>query len=251
MAVDTNTTVQSGSDANTLICLAVAASANGIAQAQTPAAAGVLVLNGALVAAGVYTGTGARRIVVASDNAGDAGLIITLRGTDRNGAVISEAVTLTGAATITTNQDFLTVTSATNGAVAAVGNVTVGTSSKASGTWIPIERIRNNPILIAILGQLVSGAVNWTLEHTYDDPNTPLAAGTYQFPVAFPLNTETPGALNVGDNVPAVAWPDVTLLNKAATTEGAIQLPWHSFRFTVNSGTGVFKGQARTALMAT
>lgn len=250
MAVDTNVTLQSANgEANTLISLAVAASANGIALAQTPLVAGLLVLNGALIVAGVYPGTGARRLVVASDNAADAGVTIRLVGTDRNGQPLTETLTLTGAATITSANDFLTLTSATISGAAA-GNITVGTSAVASGSWVAIDRFRNNPISLAVIGQLISGAVNWTLEHTYDDPNTPPVAGTYQLPVAFPLNTNNPGALNVGDAAPAQAWPDVTLVAKAGTAEGSIALPYAAYRFTVNSGTGVFKGQVRTAAMA-
>lgn len=250
MAVDTNVTLQSANgDSNTLISMAVADVANGLAVAQQPLAAGALVLGGSLTVGGVYTGTGARRLALVSANAGDTTQLVTIVGTDRNGIAQTEVMALNGVTIVTSALDYLTVTSATISA-ATLGNITLGTSAKASGAWIMIDRFRNNPTSIACVGILVSGAVNFTLEHTYDNPNTPAAAGTFQVPVEFPVNTNNPGALNAGDASPPTAFADATIAAKAATTDGSMGLPWAAYRWTVNSGTGVFKGQARVAAMA-
>lgn len=250
MAVDTNTTVQSGNgDANTIICMAVAAAATGLALAQAVGAAGNLNLTGALIVAGAYTGTGARRMVAVSTDAGDTTQTATFTGTDRYGRTLVEVVALNGVTPVITTQDFLTVTRVAISAATA-GNISAGTSAIASGAWVAIERFRNNPVSIAVIGQLVSGAVTWTLEHTYDDVNTPALEGTFQVPVPFPKKTDNPGLFNVGDSSPPLAWADATLAAKAATTEGSMALPYAAYRFTVNTGTGVFKGQARVAAMA-
>lgn len=249
MANDVNATRQAGNgEANVLINLAVAASANGIAVAQAVAAAGNLALAGALTSGGAYISTGARRMVAVSTNGGDTTQTITWYGTDRNGNALTEAVALNGVTPITTLNDFLTV-SRIAASAALAGNITGGTSAVGSSAWIQLERFRNNPISIAVIGQLVSGAINWTLEHTYDNPNVNPLAGIAVSPgVEFPY--ELVQGLNVGDSSPAQAWPDQTLVALAATGESMVTAPWDAIRFTVNSGTGVFKGQVRVAAMA-
>lgn len=242
MAVDLNTTVQNGSDAITTICLAVAASANSIALAQMPAAAGLLTLNGALIVSGAYASAGARRLVVASTG-NEGATTVTLVGTDRNGNAISEVASGLNVSTYITVQDFLTLASGTINA-AAIGNITVGTSAIASGTWIVIDRVSNNPINIAIGCQLVSGAANYTVEECYDDPN----GNGVNTGALFPVNVNAATSINVGGDFPPVAFADNVLINKAATAQSTITAPFWAFRLTINSGTGEVKMKSLSAM---
>lgn len=243
MAVDTNVTKQNGSDAITTISMAVAAAATGLAAAQAVAAPATLVLNGTLIVGGVYTGTGARRMVAVSSNAGDTTQSVTFTGTDRYGNALTESILLNGVTAVTTVNDFLTVTKATVNAATA-GNVSAGTSSIASGTWIIIDRVANNPVSVAALVRVVSGVVNYTLEHTYDDPNG-AQPGTL-FPSD--VNPQSGSGLSIGTNFPPIPFPDTTLVNKAATAEGSIPLPYWAFRLTLNSGQGVVQMQSLSSM---
>lgn len=243
MAVDTNVTKQNGSDAITTISMAVAAAATGLAAAQAVAAPATLVLNGTLIVGGVYTGTGARRMVAVSTSAGDTTQTVTFVGTDRYGNALTESVLLNGNVAVTTVNDFLTVTKVTVNA-AAVGNISAGTSAKASGAWISIDRVSNNPVSIALLCTLVSGAANFTVEETFDDPNGN-QPGTL-FPID--VNPSSGSGLSVGTNYPPVAQADATIAAKAATIQGSIALPFWAYRLTLNSGVGVVQMQGLAAM---
>lgn len=195
-----------------------AASANNIALSQTPGAAGALTLNGSTVSAGVSTLDNARRVLITT---ADTTHTFTVTGTTPTGSVISEVVgpITTSAATA---QDFKTVTSVTinGGATAAV---TVGTNGIASTPWVRLDEWANPAVSIQCD---VSGTVNYTVQSTLDDPNSP-------------TNPVLPSA---------VAWvnsPDTA----AVTATGQIQTSYGGFnayaamcpafvRVTLNSGTG-------------
>ena len=81
------------SNPNTTIIQLAAAVANGVCLAQAVAGAGALTLNGSLVTGGVGVFDVARRVVTASTGA-DAGVILTIVGTDRYGNSQTEAVTM-------------------------------------------------------------------------------------------------------------------------------------------------------------
>lgn len=234
MASDVNVTKQNGSDSITTIAMAVAAAATGLAQAQAVAAAGNLNLNGALIAAAAYTSTGARRMVCVSTDAADTTQTVTFYGTNRDGIAQTEAVTLNGVTIVTTQLDFLTVTRVAVSAATA-GNMTAGTSAKASGAWVPIDRAANNPINIQLRGRLVTGAGTFSVEETMYDPNG------NQDGTLFPAALGADGTTQVGTLYPPEAFDDATITAKAATTNGTIAAPFWAYRLTVTAGTGTIQ----------
>lgn len=108
----------------------VAADADNICLAQTPAAAGNLTINGtgtsATVSGGVATMVSARNVTITCANAGDTTQVVTIYGTDINGNLQAERLTANGAATVTGLKAFKTVYRVAVSAAFA-GTITVGT----------------------------------------------------------------------------------------------------------------------------
>ena len=152
-----------------------AASANNIAQSQTPGASGVFTLNGALVTGGVAVLDKPRRVLFTTV-ADESGKTITVVGTDWNGNRIVETLTGPNATTGYTTYDFKTVVSITASA-AFTGAVTVGTNGIASSRPVRIDLDALPQIALAID---VTGTVNYTVQQTLDDPNDPGNPVAYQ-----------------------------------------------------------------------
>lgn len=141
------------------------ADADGIAQAQNPAGAGNLTLNGALVSGGVAQLGDARRVLITA--AGDeSDRTFTITGTDWFGNPLVEAITGPNATTAYTNADFLTVSSvATSGA--GSGNIEIGTNGVASSPPLVLDIYARPQVSLQVN---VSGTVNWTVQQTLDNP---------------------------------------------------------------------------------
>lgn len=103
--------------------------ADGIAQVQNPAGAGDLTLNGAYVVSGVAILPEAQQVALLT-GADETAFNVTLYGTDRQGNVISEIVTLGNNTTVYSSRNFKTVTRAAISGNS--GNVTLGTGERAS-----------------------------------------------------------------------------------------------------------------------
>ncbi len=142
-----------------------AASANNIALSQTPGAAGALTLNGSLVVAGVAVLDNPRRVLITT---ADNTHTFTVTGATPTGAVISEVVGPITTSAYTT-QDFKTVTSVTINA-AATAAVTVGTNGIASTPWVRLDEWAPGSVSIQVD---VTGTVNYTVQSSNDDPNSP------------------------------------------------------------------------------
>jgi hypothetical protein len=144
-----------------------AAAANNIAQSQTPTTA--FTLNGTLVSSGVAILDAPRRVKITTGGS-ESGKTAVVTGTTYGGQVASETVTLPGSATgVDTVLDYKTVTSITVSATLGAA-ATVGTSALAASSWVffdgwssPIVGIQTD----------VSGTVNYTVQQTFDDPNSP------------------------------------------------------------------------------
>lgn len=139
------------------------ADADGICQSQTPAGAGALTLNGALVTGGVGVLDVARRVLITTVS-DEHTKTFTITGTDWFGNTITEAVTGPNATTGYTELDFKTVTSVTVSA-ATTGALTVGTNGVASTQPIPLD-IHGRPEVS--LQVTVTGTINWTVQQTLD-----------------------------------------------------------------------------------
>jgi len=142
-----------------------AASANNIALSQTPGAAGPLTLNGATVVNGIAILDTARRVLITT---ADTTHTFTVTGTSPTGTLLTEVVgPITGSAF--TAQDFKTVTSIVinGGATAAV---TAGTNGIASSPWVRFDEYAAGTATVATD---VTGTVNYTIQQSMDDPNSP------------------------------------------------------------------------------
>lgn len=202
--------------------LATAASATNIATSQSPGAA-ALTLNGAAVTSGVATidavtstnGAIGRRVLITSG--GDDHLInFLITGTNSSGNLVTDTVAGTNASTSQSNLDFVTVTKII-GSAAIAGTVTAGTNGVGSSEWKTWNYMGDSPLNLSYQIELVSGAVNYTVQYTYDDPNNLLAGST--IPLA---NNSVLGAQGV-------------------TSDGTFSLPIIATRVLINSGTGVLR----------
>lgn len=189
------------------------ASANNIALSQTPSA-GSLTLNGALAAGGVATLDRARQVLITTAG-NESSRTFTIVGTDVNGSAATETITGPNVTTAASVLSYATVTSITISGNAA-GAVTVGTNGVASSAWVRLDGWAMSSIA---LQTTVSGTVNYTLQQTLDDPNSPTS------PVA----------------PSAVTWvnsPNLAMVNATATAQASsIYIPVF-MRVVLNSGTG-------------
>lgn len=203
--------------------------ANGISLSQTPGAAGDLTLNGSLVTGGVATLDVPRRVAVASGG-NDASVVFTITGTNASGAPISTTVTGVNVSSVATAIDFKTVTRVQTSAATA-GAITVGTNGVASSPWVLDNFLVTGwALTVAVSVVPGSGAVTYTVEHTYDDPNDigpTLTAMPEQF------------ALTPAGYVPPLPWPNGSLQGRSANGETTYaDQPIMAHRLTITAGTG-------------
>lgn len=142
-----------------------AATANNIALSQIPGAAGALTLNGSLVSGGVAVIANPQRITITTT---DSTHSFTITGATPTGSLLTETVTGNGTS-VTSVLDYAKVSSVTISG-AASGAVTVGTSGTGSTPWVRLDEWASPPVGIQCN---VTGTVNYTVQSTYDDPNSP------------------------------------------------------------------------------
>lgn len=191
-----------------------AASPNGVALSQSLASAGPLLINGAYASGGVATLPQPRRIGIASVG-NDSGITWTISGTSRSGDRISETLVGGSGATVQSVLDYATVTSIV-GSGATAGSVTAGTTGVASSAWV-----RTDPFNDPALGSQcdVSGTVNYTVEASFDDPNSATD------PVLPALMTWIKSS-------------DPNVANATASAQSSFAYSPTFLRVTLNSGTG-------------
>lgn len=135
----------------------------------------------------------------------------TVTGTDANGVAITEGIAgPNGVATVTTTKRFKTVTSVTVDSTTGADTFDIGWTSLASTPWIPLD-IRQCPFEVGIGAVLVSGTVNYDLEHTFDDVTT---------------NATT-----------QVAYNNATMAGKTASSDVGLTYPVRAVRLDINSHT--------------
>jgi hypothetical protein len=189
--------------------------ADGIAEAQTLAGAGDVELAGTLVSddgVAILTDTGVARQVIITSTGTDTGVTFTIYGTDATGVPFSEAVTGADAGVATSVGHYHTVTRiAASGATD--GDIEVGTNGVGSSQMVNLD-YNVSPYAIG-LGCVVSGTVNYTVQHTF--------ANIY--------------ALDY-DPVSYVWFANSDLTGKTANAEGAMTIPSVAVRILLNSGSG-------------
>ena len=142
-----------------------AADPNGIFLDQAPTAGTALTLNGAFATGGVATLDQQRQVEL--ESAADmSGFNFAIVGTDEQGRPITETIVGPNAGVSATSLDFLTVTSITPDGTDA-GNVEGGTNAIGGSIPIPVDK-NVTPTSIG-LGLVITGTVNVTVQHTFDD----------------------------------------------------------------------------------
>ncbi len=186
-----------------------AADPNGIFVDQNPAAGVPLTLDGAFVTGGVAT-LDVQRQVELESAADMSGITFEVVGTDGQNRPITETIVGPNVGVSATLLDFLTVTSITpSGTIGS--DVEGGTNTIGGSIPIPVDK-NVTPTSIG-LGLVVTGTVNVTVQHTFDDVFA--------------------GASTI------LTWFDhPTLAGVTANDDGNIAFPPTAVRLLTNSGDG-------------
>lgn len=131
--------------------------------------AGALVLNGSLVSSGVAYLDKPRRVLI-TNAADETGKTVVLTGTNWSGNAISETVTLAGIGSTASVLSYATLSSAVLSANSS-GTLSIGTNGVATSPWVFIDSWAAANIAMQAT---VSGTVNYTIQSTLDDPNSPI-----------------------------------------------------------------------------
>lgn len=193
-----------------------AASANNIATSQTVSGAAAVTLNGSLVnGSGVAVLDKPRQILI-TNVGNDSGITFTVTGTSFTGGSISQTVTGTNGSTVATTLDFATVTSITTSGSTSASGITVGTNAVAGSSWVRFDDFAPSNISIQCD---VSGTVNYTVQSTLNDPNSPTN------PVEI-------------SSVNWISSSDSAVVNQTATAQSNFNFSPCYARILLNGGTG-------------
>lgn len=156
-----------------------ASSDTAICSAQTTTGAGSLVINGSLkdlpatmvnVTRAKMTG-GFQRPVMLTATGDDSGINFTITGKNYKNEAITETIAGPNAGTVSTTGVFMEVDSITVDA-AVTSACKVGTGTTGESTLVQLD-YHKNPFSVSVAGDLTStGAINYTVKHTYDDIQT-------------------------------------------------------------------------------
>lgn len=196
-----------------------AASATNIAASQAAVAGTALTLTATPVIVDAYSATNNTepgRQVLLTSNSGAETAAVLITGTNSSGSVISETVTFPTATTVVSVNNYATITQLLpSGTI--VGNLSAGTNGVGATRWITWNCMITPPFNLAWDVELVSGAVNFTVQYTQDDPNNLLNGLT------------APQAISTAEGA------------QSATIDGTISTPIVATRVLINSGTGVIR----------
>lgn len=145
-----------------------APSATNIRTAGAIAGAGAVTLDGTTVSGGTATLDAQRRVIFTSSG-NDTGITFAVVGTDGAGNPLSETVTGANAAAASTVLDYKTLSSVISSGAAA-GTVSIGTNGLAASPW---ARLDDWGLPNLSIQSVVVGTINYTIQQTYDDPNSP------------------------------------------------------------------------------
>ena len=167
---------------------------------------------------GVATMDKPRRVLITSGG-NDLGITFAIAGTSVDGVPISETLTGASGAAVYSVLDYATVTSVTPSAATA-STVTVGTNGVASSAWVFFDQWAHAN---GFAQCSVTGTVNYTIEMSQDNPNSPTD------PVA----------------VSAMVWNTTAspVVGATATAQALIAGFPQFARITLNSGTGSVIGR--------
>ena len=207
-----------------------AASSNSIAHSQSHGTA-ALTLTSAIVTIDAVTSSNTaigRRVIITSGG-NDSGINWTVVGTNSTGNGIKDVFAGSNGGAAQSNLDFVTVSSITPSAAVA-STAIAGTNGVGSSPWQQVNDAVTQPVNVGFAVELVSGAVNFTVQHTFDDPNN--VANLTFFNLA------------AGQTFSPLAFNNAVVNGAAATIEGAYTQPITAYRLLINSGTGVVRFRA-------
>lgn len=139
---------------------------DGLAAAQSVSAAGYLTLNGALIADGKWSTTGQGHQVAITSVGADTGVTFTVYGKDVDGKTVTDSVTGASASAATVSTYFREVT-AIYASTASAATVTAGfLGGSSTPTYVVNYKMPN---FMASLAVDVTGTLNGTVQHTFDD----------------------------------------------------------------------------------
>ena len=194
-----------------------ASSTTFIAAAQTLAGAGNMVLNGSGSDESPtrrmrLTGSGFSRVITLTSTGNISAVNFTITGTDIRGAALSEVIAGPNINTVSTTNNFYSVTSIA--ASAAVGTATsAGIGDTGTSQWIRVN-YQITPVAIG-LGVNVTGAINWTIKQTTSN-----------------VETSEPIAAEISNH------SDIDLVAQGVSRQGNYTVPFGAFKLTVNSASG-------------
>ena len=201
-----------------------AAISNGIALSQSPGAA-ALTLNGSTVTSGVATLDTARRVILTSGG-NDSGITFTIVGTNSTGNAQTDVISGSNGGVAQSVLDFVTVTSITPSAAIA-STIIAGTNTVGSTPWNTLNWHATSVMNVGFAVELVSGVANYTVQHTYDDPNNTQNLTVY--------------GLVAGQTFAPLPFSHPVVQNVSATLDGSYVTPIAAIRLLINSGTGLLR----------
>lgn len=135
------------------------------------ATTGLLVLNGALISGGVLPKQTLAYYLLMTTTGADQARVITIVGTDADGAAQTEAINLPNATTGVTTKAFRSISSITLDAGGAlIGTLSLGTTNttlSALSPTMPVDVYASYTTLAADVG----GTINFTLQKCYEMMN--------------------------------------------------------------------------------
>lgn len=175
-----------------------------------------MTLNGSTVTGGVAVLDKPRHVLLTYGNEGSARTMV-LTGTNWQGGVISETLAIPSGAggTVASVLDYANVTSALPLGGGWTAAVTLGTNGVAASPWIGLDTWTYGNVRGEVS---ISGTVNYTIQTTNDDPNSP-------------TNPVTPALM---------AWDSAFTAVVSQTTEAAFGIAYTPawIRVLLNSGSG-------------
>ena len=211
---------------NQSIVSAATAAPTAISLSQSLAAAGALLINGALAAtvqafpsgaqstiANVLNAAGQSQPITITSAGNDSGLTWTISGTGYSGAPISETLAGGNAAAVTSLYNYATITSI-KGSGATASTVTAGTGATQYGPWLIVGAQQNE-----------------------FQTNVRAFIGTTQVPATATYNIQATSDINLMNQAGGYA-DDIDTLATALTQNVSSypNAPWHGYRLVVTAG---------------
>lgn len=177
-----------------------------------------------------------RKVLLTFGNEASARTLV-VTGTNASSNPIQETLAVPSGAgsTVSSTQDFASVTSALPLGGGWTAAATLGTSGVGSSQWQIVNSQMFGPTEIAF-AVATSGTVNWSIEVCYTNPNN---------------NYNAIGGAFGNYPTPVTVWAGPTgLTSQTGTAQGTINDPIYGWRATINSGTGSITVTAIEAGMA-